>query len=535
MLQRMVGNDATQRLIDGGTAGASLVPALQRDVIVAAKTYKRNDGNDRKQIGDAAAKAGSAKPELARQLARWMLDQAHVQTFANADKLRAYVADPVNAVVTTNPNYWVASYDYVSPHAWPAPNTFQANGYGAFNKLVVQVPQERGDMHDIRAALAIDPRLHVAVKVDDSRRLADAAAIVDYYRGYGSRVVLLCGVPLGGYAAVARSASSVTEILFRAAGAGDISGTLQQETTGNAHVTFATQYDTVLTGLHFPITETTRPFALINFRVSGHGIAGPRTASHPELDTGTIGFAQIWNMTKNSGYWPVPVGTVPSAALADCVVPGGATFDKAKHPHLIDYFKGVGPVSNAAAAAAAPLAKRQIEYGIFGRIAALFPQTRAIGMRSGGLDAIAYSGIPSISVDLAAEYDPGVGGLNPSHGHVSSWKRAAKKELILPGKFHQVFMDQLRPLGDLTKADWKGQLTQTAVDRIQTALTTFFGAWGDAGTTTAALSHQPVPATAPALLAQDVVNLFDKLEHARPNTGIAIDPALAGKLGIRAY
>jgi hypothetical protein len=219
--------------------------------------------------------------------------------------------------------------------------------------------------------------------------------------------------------------------------------------------------------------------------------------------------------------------------LADCRVPGGSTFDAAKHPNLIDYFKRVGPVTTAAVAA--NLSKRQIEYGIFGRMAAKFPGTRAIGMRSGGLDAIAYAGIPTISVDLATEYDPGVGGLNDAHGHASSWKRAAKKELILPGRFHQVFMTALRPLGDLANADWRGTLSERDVARVGTALTTFFGGWGDAGTKTQALGDQPLPTTAPDVLPDDVHNLMTKLSNARPNDGIEISAELADALGIREF
>lgn len=513
---------------------------IRRNIVVGTgvaptgKTYKTGDGGDRTKIGDQAANlATSANKPLARRLARWMLDQGHPHSFATNDKLRAYVDEMVRAITATAPNHWIGA-DYVDePNPFPAADTFVKDGYGNVNKLIRQVPQERGDMHDVRVALALDPKLYVVVVVSDSRQLADAAIIVEYYRGFGSRVALTCGGGLGAYGAKSRSASSTTEILFRAAQGADISGVLQQQTTGDAHVTYQAQYDTVLTSLHFPGAEPGTPYALINFRVSGHGVTGTRTPSHPELDTGTTGFAQIWNAAKNSGYWPVPVGSVRPQALADCRVPGGSTFDAAKHPNLIDYFKHVGPVTTAAVAAT--LSKRQIEYGIFGRMAAKFPGTRAIGMRSGGLDAIAYAGIPSISVDLATEYDPGVGGLNEAHGHASSWKRAAKKELILPGRFHQVFMTALRPLGDLANADWRGTLSERDVARVGTALTTFFGGWGDAGTTTKALGDQPLPATAPDVLPDDVRNLMTKLSNARPNDGIEISAELADALGIREF
>lgn len=521
-------------------SGRTPEAVIRRNIVVGTgvaptgKTYKTGDGGDRTKIGDQAANlATSANKPLARRLARWMLDQGHTHTFATNDKLRAYVDEMVRAVSTTAPNHWVGADYEANPNPFPAPDTFVKEGYGDVNKLVRQVPQERGDMHDVRVALALDPKLYVVVAVADSRQLTDAAIIIEYYRGFGSRVALTCGGGLGVYGPKTRSASSTTEILFRAAQGGDISGVLQQQTTGDAHVTYQAQYDTVLNSLHFPAEEPGTPYALINFRVSGHGVTGTRTPSHPELDTGTTGFAQIWNAAKNRGYWPVPVGSVRPDALAECRVPGGSTFDAAKHPNLIDYFKRVGPV--ATAAVAANLSKRQIEYGIFGRMADKFPGTRAIGMRSGGLDAIAYAGIPAISVDLATEYDPGVGGLDEAHGHASSWKRAAKKELILPGRFHQVFMTALRPLGNLANADWKGTLSDQDVTRIGTALITFFGGWGEAGTKAEALTGQPLPATAPLALPNDVRNLMTKLSNARPDDGIAISAELAAALGIREF
>lgn len=526
--------------------GAAVAPpsrpgVIRRHIVVGTgapptgRTYISGNPADRTKIGEQAGNLDTSpdKP-LARRIARWMLDQKQYHhAFASNEKLRAYVDDLVRAVAATGANHLVGDEYRAEPHPFPAPNTFDNTGFGDVNKLVLQVPQERGDMHDVRAALALDPRLYVAVVVNDSRRLADAATIVEYYRGYGDRIVLLCGADLGGYAGRTRAASSTTEILFRAARAGDISGVLKQQTTGGADATYAAAYDTVLTGLHFPAQPTGIPYALINFRVSGHGITGARVASHPELDTGVSGFDQIWHAAKNSGYWPVPVGSVRPRALVDCRVPGGATFDATKHPNLIDYFTKVGPVT--AAAAGAGLSKRQIEYGIFGRMATRFPTTRAIGMRSGGLDAIAYAGIPSLSIDLATEYKHGAGGLDPAHGSASSWKRAAKKELILPGRFHQVFMDALRPVAPLGDADWKGTLAEQDVARIGAALTTFFGGWGDAGTTTHALTDQPVPADAPVVLPDDVLNLMVKLRGARPGAGIPISVDLAAALGIEAF
>ena len=523
-------------------------PVLRRKVTVGAKVYDPGHPPDRTKIGDSATKVPVKDKPIAKALARWMLDRPEQHTFQDNPALSKFVAPLADAIWSTQPNYLIGNGTNVLPTPFPPANTFAKEGFGAVNKLVVQVPQERGDMHDIRAAMALDPRLYVAVKVDDSRRLADAAVIIEYYLGYGSRVMLLCGKPLDGYSGKARAASSVTEILFRAARNRNIAPDLQAATTGDAHTTYAAQYDQVLKDLHFTWnSEANRPedlpYALINFRVSGHGVAAPRAPSHPELDTGTSGFRQIWNDAKNRGYWPVPVGDVPPAALLGCIVPGGSQFDGAKHPSLINYFRHVQPVLTAATPAAGPtgptrptLSRRQIEYGIFGRIAALIPKARAIGMRSGGLDAIAYSGIPVLSIDIApSATDPQTARLDPAHGNTGSWKRAAKKELILPGRFHQVFMSALRDVRGIGDPGWAGTLSGEDVARVGSALVTFFGGWGDAGTTTKALKDQPVPSTAPDVLPQDVQNLMTKLDSARPDDGIEISDELAKALGIEKF
>jgi hypothetical protein len=250
----------------------------------------------------------------------------------------------------------------------------------------------------------------------------------------------------------------------------------------------------------------------------------------------------LWAATKDLGYWPVPVGTVPPIALQGCLTPDGKQFDDKTHPHLIDYFRHVGPVRDAVQVALArppeegvepakPLSKRQIEYGIFGRLASRFGRTRAVGMRSGGLDAIAFAGIPVISVDIAiAKSDPRKRDLKKAHGNTESWTRAAKREIILPGRFHQLFMDALRPVADLTKADWAGELTDTDVNRVKKALTTFFGQDDELGTKTKMFKSQPVPRN---VTKASVEGLIKKLQEARTGGEVVIDAELAAALGIK--
>lgn len=539
---RLLAHELAHTLQQGDGVGRT----LRRDVKIGREVYTSNGRRggprgplDRNHIASVCA-TDSQDAALAKQVARWLVD-GDTTEFESEAKLRAHVAELVDAIVATNPGYRVNANPVHEPKAWPDVADFRAEAVGDHPKLIRQFPQERGDMHDIRAALLVDPLLHVGIVVQDNRRLSDAAAIVDYYREFGDRVYLACGsAGLAPWGAKALNASTSTEMLFQA-GRGprgtrkDLSATLKTATTGDADVRYGATYDEVLTALHFPVASTSVAYALVNFRASGHGVPAPRLPSHPELDTGTRAFGQLWNAVKESGYWPVPVGTVPGAALTGCTTPDGDPFDAATHPHLMDYFRSVGPVHAVARAAADPLAKRQVEYGLFARLGANFPRTRAVGMRSGGLDAIAYAGIPSLSLDLAAEYDPAADGLDPDHGHSSSWKRAAKRELLLPGRFHQVFMTALRPLGNLADARWEGRMSDEDVARVSTALATFFGDGTDAGTTRKRLTDQPVPKTAPALLPQDVRNLMLKLRGARRGAGVPITPELAEALGIRKF
>jgi hypothetical protein len=528
---------------------------IRRDIKIAEpeRIYKSSVPEDKVAFANIAA-GTSANKELATQIATWMLG-SHPQDFPTDAKLQRYVGDIVSALDNTKPTYQIASNPLVkSKPEWPTEEQRKAQQLSLFK----QNPQERGDMHDLRAIMTLRPKVHVAVEVKDPRRLDDAATIIDYYRGFGHRVRLYTDekAPNG------KGPSEATEMLLTEAKKKPIGAELKKATTGNADVTYADAYDEVLAALHFPSEAEGTAYGLVNFRVSGHGVTGPRSPSHPELDTGTTGFQQLWQAVLDKGYQPVPVGTVPAEALAGCLLGDGAKFDTSKHPHLINYFMHVGPVVTAAAEAAkreaatksvgdgsggpdakvaeadkpAPvstLSKRQIEYGIFARLASKFPKTRAVGMRSGGLDAIAFAGIPVLSVDIAiGPDDPLRKTLKPAHGSPQSWKRAAKRELILPGAFHQVFMDALRPLGDLKEAGWQGELSDTSVKRITAALTTFFGEKESAGTRKSMLKSQPRPVNEPDK--GDVVNLMANLQKIRAGKGgtVVITEDLGNALGI---
>lgn len=520
---------------------------IRRTVQVGARLFSQAVPQDVLDFPGVAS-ATASNQVLAGQLGQWMLSQPSKQNFNAPEGLTKYVNEMVDAIEGTKPSYRIGDAPAVeSAPAFPAAAAFKGRGR---KLLVKQGPQERGDMHDVRAAMMLEPRLHVAVRIAESNRLADGAAIIDYYRGFPGRVRLDTKHKLpDDYKP--ESASEATDILFEAAKKRSIAGDLQAATTGGTHNDYQREYDQVLTKFHFPADD--RAYLLVNFRVSGHGVPKPRQASHPELDTGIEGFGQLWKAAKDMGYWPVPVGAIPQSALVGCTLPNGEAFDPASHPNLVEYYRMVGPVHEAIAAKAraalvpvepaaegepaevrpdvppAP-SKRQVEYGIFGRLAARFPKTRAIGMRSGGLDAIAFAGIPTISVDIAvAENDP-LKDTVGKFGHIGSWQRAAKREIILPGQFHQLFMDALRPVGDAEDASWAGALKPVDIQRATVALTTFFGAAGDAGTHKRSLKSQPTPKN---VKSSSVVHLINKLATGRNGGEVVIDAELAQALGIK--
>lgn len=391
--------------------------------------------------------------------------------------------------------------------SWEDPNQAQ-KGAEVFEpnrkRWLRQFSQERGDMHDIRAALHVlatkfpgegPQQLRVIVVMKDAGQLGDIETIIRYYQGFGQQVLL----DVGGHVddELTLSASRSTTILQMAARAGDIAEELQDATAVPIdHPDVEAAYETLLTKLRFDVAQKDRAYALINYRVSGHGTFKGRLASHPELDTGTEGFTQLWKAAKARGYTPVPTGGgIPATVLTDL------GFDD-QQPNLLDYFKLVGGVVKAGEDAGLEKPLRMYEYGIFRYIAKHFPKTVAIGMRSGGLDAIAFSGIPAISLDIdqdtigagleaAARGGPAaasVGAVEQDfkreiYGSHGSATRAEKREEILPEGFQQVYMGKFRhgagstspdanPPGDkrAIKGHWVGELDEGSLKGVDAAL-----------------------------------------------------------------
>lgn len=435
--------------------------------------------------------AGKAGPEPGPTIRDWYRSEGGDEEAI--DKLERLIA----AVAKTGVHLRRAGrgVDYPgAPDGWvDPPPSVRGDPLPSFGGAVWlrQVAQERGDMHDIRAALHLrrdypsDRGLRVIITMQAPQQVTDIRDIVDYYGGFGDRVLLQLGrheIPN-----TVLRASQATEILFRATEGGkrDISRDLQDATAASTKG-LEGLYDKLLEKTFRLLPAMSLPYALINYRTSGHGSfsKGGRSPSHPELDTGTTGFQQLWQTAVKKGYMPVPTGgDIPKSAL-DAV-----GFSPDHDPSLLDYFLATKDLAKEAREQKGiDLPDRMFEYGVFRRIREHFTNAIAIGMRSGGLDAIAFSGIPVVSVDLKTdELDlRGREGLDPEfieqdYGHHNSWRRAEKRKAILPGTFQQAFMTDLREGAGTSSGEFEGALDDESLHAIGDTIAQGFGSGKKAG------------------------------------------------------
>ncbi|MBK7079117.1 MAG: DUF4157 domain-containing protein [Myxococcales bacterium] len=299
--------------------------------------------------------------------------------------------------------------------------------------VVPQSPQMRGDMHDVLPALALDRRLKVAMCVTMPSGFTDADIILGYYSGHKGRVVIcpFGGGTLASLGGKCKKIGEATEVLVQAVQR-DPTGarrTITEETTGSPTEEDNRLYLEVCLQLGF---RPGVPYLIINYRDSGHNPGKDREASHPELDTGEVGLKQMMQAAIELGFVPVPMGQPPGMSR------------ESKGPHLIEYW------SLPCCRATDRRNKRQAEYGLL-RFLAEHLNIRALAMRSGGTDAMVYAGIETISLDLASsgkskeELDQANLGSKFQEGGNRSWMRAAVRDLIMPGKFHQGFFEHPRP------------------------------------------------------------------------------------------
>jgi len=337
-----------------------------------------------------------------------------------------------------------------------------------------QVPQERGDMHDVRPLLALDKNLRVIVCVQYYDTWGDAAEILNYYLEYGNRVSVYLGrAPDRDKRNGILRVTDATRLLLDAALEGKALPALTS-TCGSQSITEqerdAFVKDLTSHGWGDP-KKVPKPLMIVNFRDSGHMGSLVRERSHPELDTGTEGFVQLLTLVRDMGFIPVPMGH------RDDLVPTDV-----KGPGLLEYWRW-------ASCAEVPGQPRRLrEYRLLRFIATAFQgKVFALAMRSGSTDALCYSGIPTISIDLALEgcnrdevLANGLVELNQQKelvfpfGHPGSWRRAMKRLLIVPKVFHQVFLSKIRDERATSGKNWKGTFDAADLTAIQEAVMLYF-------------------------------------------------------------
>jgi hypothetical protein len=339
-------------------------------------------------------------------------------------------------------------------------------------QILYQNPQERGDMHDVRALLAIDPAVHVCICVSDPDTWGDAGEIANYYTGYLDRVSVQVGRrrPSRDLKKGALHATDATrQLLYATLEDPGARKKITDATTGAEPPTKeeSAAYMADLEKHGFRPGQPPKPLMLVNFRDSGHIVSLLRQRSHPELDTGTRGFVQLLELVQRAGFIPVPMGHRVDLAG-----------DFAKGPSLLEYWDWpccLRVVPNRP--------RRVAQYRLLRFVASLFPgNVFALAMRSGATDALVYSGIPTLSIDLALEAmsarkadEAGVIEIENEepafpYGHPASWRRAMKRLLIFPRVFHQVFLQELRADTKFPDPNWLGEFGAKDLKLIEEAL-----------------------------------------------------------------
>jgi hypothetical protein len=329
-------------------------------------------------------------------------------------------------------------------------------------KVMAQTPQQRGDMHDARPAMAIDPSLKIAVCFAKAGTRTDVMEILKYYAGFESRVVLTkadAGAVQGLSNGRGCSITYATQRLVVAA-TEKPSATRQvirDQTTGGLG---QAREEVYIADLEHHGFQRGVPYCIINYRDSGHNPGKGREPSHPEMDTGEMGFVQLCELARTRGFVPVPMGEPPGSEVWEA--------------NLIKYWGW------KSCQASDGVNKRQAEYGVLRVLAERF-NVRALCMRSGATDAMVYAGIETLSLDIASEGasegEQQQAALDGEYkaGPRRSWRRAAMRDLIFPGTFHQGFLNAPRSDDAEPKKGWKGALSNFDLGLIDKAMDVFFG------------------------------------------------------------
>lgn len=338
-------------------------------------------------------------------------------------------------------------------------------GWGGDN-LVIQTAQQRGDKAHVLPALAIDPTMRLVLCFESNfTMVSEGDLILEAYTHVRDQVCVYYGSPQtiatgGGTKSLTHSTLTLQDRALK-----DPLSTrekIKEATTGKMTGDDMELYEKWAKDIGFERSHKNR-YVIISHRDSGHKVPEGRIASHPEMDTGEGGFAQMIDIVARAGFIPVPMGE-----------PEG----KWSGIHMVKWwlktpkgFKGK--------------TKGQIEYGMIRFLAEQYG-VRLLAMRSGNTDAMAFAGMETIFIDMATEGAPldeisGASLSDPDHKpHNRSWRRAAMLETILPGVFHQVFV--LHPRKDKAfphqDQPWDGRFDPRDVGNLADALRTFFGEAG---------------------------------------------------------
>lgn len=323
-------------------------------------------------------------------------------------------------------------------------------------RAITQVPQERGDMYDVASALALDRGLCVVVFPENG--VADCDKILEFYRDVdiAERVCLVADNRVHRRQLLDNQqflkVSGSTQTMQEHRNDQGFRARLVKATAGPINAEDNAAFDEELTRRGF--RRGTR-YALVMYRDSGHRPGEGRAPSHPELDTGIQGFNDLGGLIHRAGLTPVPMGTqVPP------------NFDIGTQPNLINYwawdcFRAYPDGTN----------RRQKENALLRYLHDKY-KVVAIGMRSGGMDALAYVGIPIISIDAAVEFMEEQGGI--SENSAKSWRRAAKKEDMLAGTYHNVYLEKLRPDDPSSAVGFTGAFGLNDKQQLSQAVARYF-------------------------------------------------------------
>ena len=255
--------------------------------------------------------------------------------------------------------------------------------------------------------------------------------------------------------------------------------------------------------------EPDRRYLIINYRGSGHkAIEGqlaraPKESfayekavasydpslpneegNHPELDTGQVGVRQIGKVAETLGFIPVYMGEEPPES-------------KDMRPNLFKYWEWKtkdGKQVRSGGRTGEAFLLRVLAEGEF--------DVRAVAMRSGVTDQLAFLGFPVLSIDMDTFHalpapaifgsKTGSEGTEKNQDVADSWARGSKLEAGLGRDYGRVFIKDERDLKRFVSegpdsGKWSGAFADSDLDAIRDAIGFYFNDTG------AGLRHKSHP------------------------------------------